>query len=238
LWCPEVRDASSEEDLLRRLETAVFSPLAMVNGWYIASPPWRQLNRALNNAGEPMANWEATEARCREIIGWRMSLVPYLMTAFERYATDGTPPFRALVLDYPRDPSIATVDDQYLVGDRMMVAPLFAGESERKVVIPAGDDWHDLWSGAGVKGGSINTIPNTAKAIPVYVKAGSVVPWSDVGPHAGSPESRRLTARVYGDGSRSFTLPGPGSATLRWSRETGTLEGRTDYDVYRWQQFA
>jgi alpha-D-xyloside xylohydrolase len=216
----------------------VFSPLAMVNGWYIKSPPWRQLNRRLNNAGEAMPDWERTEARCKEIIGWRMSLAPYLMASFQQYATDGTPPFRALILDYPRDPHVVNVDDQYLVGDRMMVAPLFAGEAQRKVVIPAGEDWHHFWSGSIVKGGSTITIPSSVEKIPVYVKAGSVVPWSDVGLHAGSPESKRVTARIYGDGSRSFNFAGESSATLKWSGGRLSVEGHTVYDVYRWQHLG
>ena len=52
LWCPEVRDAVNEEDLIRRLQAVMFSPLAMVNGWYITNPPWKQIDRKKNNAGE------------------------------------------------------------------------------------------------------------------------------------------------------------------------------------------
>jgi hypothetical protein len=58
LWCPEVRDAVNEEDLLRRLQTAVFSPLAMVNAWYIQNPPWKQTDRDRNNRNEFTQGWE------------------------------------------------------------------------------------------------------------------------------------------------------------------------------------
>ena len=185
-----------------------------------------------------MPNWEVTEARCREIIGWRMSLVPYLMAAFQQYSTDGTPPFRALVLDHPHDPRLANVDDQYLIGDRMMVAPLFAGEAQRDIVIPAGEDWHDFWSGSVVKSGSTITVASSAEKIPVYVKAGTLIPWSDVGMHAGSPESKRVTIRIYGEGSRSFTFAGEPAATLKWSDGRPNVQGKTEYDVYRWQHLG
>ncbi len=99
LWCPEVRDAKNAEDLLRRLESVVFSPLAMVNAWYIKNPPWKQIDRVKNNAGQLEDDWQTLEARCREIIGWRMQLVPYLLSAFESYQASGMPPFRALILD-------------------------------------------------------------------------------------------------------------------------------------------
>jgi alpha-D-xyloside xylohydrolase len=240
LWCPEVRDATSVEDLIRRLQSVVFSPLAMVNGWYIKSPPWKQLNRKLNNAGQPMEGCEQIEERCREIIGWRMQLVPYLTAAFQRYAHDGTPPFRALILDAPQDKSLRNVDDQFLVGDRMMVAPLFADEPSRKVVIPAGPAWHDLWTGAKIEGGSTITVDASTPNIPVYMKSGSVMPWSDVGQHAEAPETRRLTARIYGDGSLPFELRSENQTLkLTWSNGRGSARGGSgNYKVYDWKQIG
>ncbi|MDR5727998.1 MAG: glycoside hydrolase family 31 protein [Terriglobia bacterium] len=237
LWCPEVRDAVSVEDLIRRLQSVVFSPLAMVNGWYIQSPPWKQLNRKLNNAGQLMNNWQQVEARCREIIGWRMQLVPYLTAAFQQYASDGTPPFRALVLDTPADSSLSAIDDQYMVGDRMMVAPLFAGEANRDIVLPSGTDWHDFWTGARLTGGSKITVPASTENIPVYVKTGSIIPWADIGLYAKAPETRRLTARVYGDGSLPFEMGLNGEALrLTWRAGHGSSTGTNNYKVYKWQQ--
>jgi alpha-D-xyloside xylohydrolase len=238
LWGPEVRQAASQEDLIRRLQSTVFSSLAMVDCWYMKSPPWKQLDRNKNNAGELLDNWEALEARCREIIGWRMQLVPYLLAAFQRYKEDGTPPFRALVLDSPQDKRLFAVDDQYMVGDRIMVAPLFAGEPERIVVLPAGQ-WHDFWTGESVGGGTELKVAASSVNIPVYIKSGSVVPWAEVGLHAGAPEARRLAIRVYGNGSLPFTLR-DGSATLRltWSGGRGSAEGATTYDVIAWKQMG
>jgi alpha-D-xyloside xylohydrolase len=238
LWCPEVRQADSEEDLIRRLQSAVFSPLTQVDCWYMKSPPWKQLDRAKNNAGELLENWESLEARCREIIGWRMQLVPYLAAAFQRYAADGTPPFRALVLDGPKQKQLYAVDDQYMVGDRMMVAPLFAGEPSRKVVLPDGS-WHDFWTGEAVEGGNVLTVPASTEKIPVYIKSGSIVPWADVGLFAGAPETRRITARVYGDGSIPFAFV-TGGETLRlgWNQGQGTADGTKGYEVYAWQNIG
>lgn len=215
LWCPEVRDAVSDEDLIRRLQTVVFSPLAMVNAWYIQSPPWKQIDREKNNAGSFAPDWEALESRCRTIIGWRMQLVPYLRSAYRRYATDGTPPFRALVLDYPEEEALRTVDDEYMMGDRMLVAPLFAGESERTVVLPRGQ-WQDFWTGASVEGGRSFSVPSSTEEIPVYVKAGSILPLAGIGATTEAPESRELTVRVYGDGQLPWKLDGEGGLELQW----------------------
>lgn len=236
LWCPEVRQAASEEDLIRRLQSVVFSPLAQVDCWYMKSPPWKQIDRKLNNEDQLLDHWEKLEARCREIIGWRMQLVPYLIAAFQRYAENGTPPFRALVLDSPQDKRLYTVDDQYMVGDRMMVAPLFAGEPNRKVIIPEGD-WHDFWTGEPVKGGTEITLLASTERIPVYVKSGSIVPWADVGQFAEAPETRRISVRVYGNGSMPFTLKSSkGTLRLSWDNGRGRVGGEAGgYDVYAWK---
>lgn len=236
LWCPEVRDARSEEDLIRRLQSVVFSPLAMVNAWYIKSPPWKQLDAGRNNEGETAAGWESLEAKCREIIGWRMSLAPYLLEAFAKYAQNGTPPFRALVLDTPEDARLATIDDEYMVGDRMLVAPLFADEPGRTVTLPTGE-WHDFWTGASVHG--TFRVDALVRQIPVYVKAGSVVPWASVGQHSGDPETRRVTARVYGNGSLEWIAK---DLRLSWNElegkgmATGSEGAARPYQVVGWQR--
>lgn len=244
LWCPEVRDASSEEDLIRRLQSVVFSPLAMVNAWYIRNPPWKQIDREQNNRDEFSVDWEGLQARCAEIIGWRMQMLPYLRTAFANYKLEGIPPFRALVMDDPRDRLLATVDDQYMMGDRLMVAPLFAGEAQREVTLPQGN-WHDFWTGMQLQGGQKLTVTREQKKIPVYVKEGSLVPWAEVGPHAGSPAARRLHVRVYGNGHRNFVAPETiGGLTLRWdaAAHKGSVlqqnSGTDKYEIVDWNQIG
>jgi len=72
------------------------------------------------------------------------------------------------------------------------------------------------------------------------VKTGSIIPWADVGQYAGAPETRRLTARVYGDGSLPFELSVLGkSMRLTWGDGRGKVEGeRGDYSVYAWKQMG
>jgi alpha-D-xyloside xylohydrolase len=235
LWCPEVRDApKGEEELIRRLQTAVFSPLAMINGWYISNPPWKQMDRKKNNAGELMPGWEMLEARCREILGWRMQLVPYLKSAFARYAEDGTPPFRALTLEWPDVPELVKVDDAWMVGDRMLVAPLFAGEPGRPLTLPPGQ-WQDFWTGQVVRGGTTTQLTASRKEIPVFVKAGSVIPLAAVTNSTADPGSRELVVRVFGDGHIPFEMPG---LTLAWNfaAQNGSVQQHRaqGYHVAKW----
>ena len=245
LWCPEVRDAVSEEDFIRRLQSVVFSPVAMVDGWYVPNPPWKQLDAKKNNDNLLMDNWKVLETRSREIIEWRMRIVPYLRAAFSKYAVDGTPPFRSLVLDWPADSSLAQVDDEYMVGDRMLVAPLFAGENERTVTLPEGT-WHDFWTGRETIGGSSFSVPGATREIPVYVKAGSVLPLATATSTADDIASRELTVCIFGDGSVPFsmnTLNGH-SLDLHWNPKTlsGSVKqvggDPNPYRIVRWQQMA
>ena len=237
LWCPEVRQADNAEDLIRRLQSVVFSPLAQIDCWYMKNPPWKQTNRALNNADRYFDDWQQLEARCREIIGWRMQLVPYLTAAFQRYADDGTPPFRALVLDSPSDERLHKVDDQYMVGDRMMVAPLFAGEKSRKVVFPEGN-WHDFWTGCAntVRDRDYRCPPRPRRRFRSTSRAEVWCRGADVGQFAGAPQTRQISVRVYGNGSIPFSMRTPnGSLTLSWEHGTAKVEGQgADYQARNW----
>jgi alpha-D-xyloside xylohydrolase len=244
LWCPEVRDASSEEDLLRRLQTVVYSPLAMVNAWYIKNPPWQQIERNRNNRGELAPGWEELETKCRVIVEQRMSLVPYLRAAFAQYAAEGTPVFRSAVLDFPKDKELATIDDQYMVGDRLLVAPLFAGEAGRTVTLPNGTDWQDFWTGEHHEGGAKVQLTAAQAHIPLYIRADSVMPWAQPGLHSGAPEARRLHVRVYGNGRNGWRGAGEDQEgfSLGWSDDRGTTEpaknAKRPYHVVSWDRIG
>jgi alpha-D-xyloside xylohydrolase len=230
LWTPEVRDARSEEDLIRRLQSVVLSPLALINAWYIANPPWKQWRMAENNAGQFLADWQTLEDACREVLELRMRLVPYLYAAFYQYCLDGTPPWRALALDHPHDAETWRIDDQFYIGDRLVAAPVIAGQSRRKVYLPKGV-WYDFWSGAPVAGGQWFTVEVSLPHIPLFVKGGCVLPVAVPTLHTEDKMSFRLEARIYGDGAEACTLYEDdgktlayqqgeyNSATLAWSGE-------------------
>lgn len=249
LWTPEVRDARSVQDLIRRLQTVIFSPLAQVDTWYMKNPPWKQVERKANTAGQFAPNWEGVEAQCRRLIELRMRLVPYLYAAFVRYHKQGLPPFRALVLDYPDDPGTWAVDDQFLMGDNLMIAPVTAEETGRRVYLPEGG-WFDFWSGDLHQGKTQLEIAVPLDRIPIFVRSGAVLPLAEPGLHAEDEAGWRLTAQVYGENTREALLyeddgsvnPQMTEVTLRWdaARETGFVDraGRgagKQYTVEKWQ---
>ncbi len=130
-----------------------------------------------------------------------------------------------------------------MIGDRMLVAPLFAGESERKITLPEGS-WCDFWTGKPVSASSFS-VPGTTEKIPVFVKSGSVLPLAQIGPHAGTPESARLTVRVYGDGSIPWKTSRAAGRELMLSwddrAKKGNVQqgaGATRYTVAAWEQIG
>lgn len=151
LWTPELRDAKSAEELIRRMQTIVFSPQCLINGWYCERLPWLDHD---------------CEAEIRELMEERVKLIPKLMDAFNRYHETGIPPVRALVSDYTSDPETYRIDDEYLFCDDMLVAPMVCGEHARRVYLPAGT-WKDYYSDAVYEQGWIDV--ETDK-IPVFVK--------------------------------------------------------------------
>jgi alpha-D-xyloside xylohydrolase len=235
LWTPEVREAGTPEELVRRLESVVFSPLAMVNAWYLKNPPWKQVNRAANNAGEFAPGADAVEAQCRSIIELRMRLIPYLHSAFVQYHQTGLPPLRALVMDYPEDPATRTVDNEYLMGDSLLVAPVAVTESnpptaapaQVAVYLPAGD-WQDFWTGQHYSGRQQLTVSVPLDRIAVFVKSGTVLPLAQPTLSTEDPDSWKLTALVFGDGSRPATL----------FEDDGTFEPRLTSVQLNWDPAA
>jgi len=172
---PEVRDAETIEDLYRRIETVIFSPAALINCWYIKNPPWLQINKDKNNRGEWMAGHPQVEEGVRKLLELRMSFVPYLYAAFNEYHLKGMPPIRALVLDWPDDPAVREIDDQYMFGASVMVAPMFLGQKTRSVYLPAGD-WYDFWTHQRHAGGQKIEVACPPEQIPLFVKSGSLLP--------------------------------------------------------------
>jgi alpha-D-xyloside xylohydrolase len=146
LWMPEVRVASSVKDFIRRIQTVILSPLAQIDAWYIPNPPWEQIDRAKNTAGEKMENAGEVTELVKELFKLREELIPYLKEAFDTYKNTGVPPFRALVLDYPDDRETYSIEDQYMLGDKLMAAPLTEESDIRRFYIPEGK-WKNRQTG-------------------------------------------------------------------------------------------
>lgn len=208
LWTPEVRASKTSEEWLRRMQTVCFSPLAMLNAWADGTKPW---------------SFQDVEKQVNEISILRMQLIPYLYTAFADYAFYGTPPMRAMNLEagYTADATLEAgkldatdnpyamamrreVKDQFMAGDNLLIAPLFAGETARKVVLPQGK-WYDFYTGELVGESEVITAAPGLDKIPVYVKDGGIVPlWPAITKLDGT--KLPLEVRHYGSKPGTFNL--------------------------------
>ena len=180
-----------------------------------------------------MPNWEQAESRCRKLLQTRMRLLPYLYSAYMEYHDTGKPPARALVLDYPADRATWTIDDQYMLGPALMVAPLFTGETKRTVYLPKGD-WYDFWTHAKHSGGQTVEIDKSVEEIPVFVKAGTLLPLAEPVECVRPDTQFAVTVQVVGTKPRKSVLYEDDGTTfdfqkgklnrieLNWNGETGT----------------
>lgn len=206
LWTPEVRGSKTAEEWLRRFQTVVFSPMAMLNAWTSGTKPW---------------SFPEVAEQVKEYALLRMRMIPYWYTEFARYHFDGIPPFRAMNLEAGFSPSGAEpvelqntnanletnpyleavskeIKDQYMAGEYLLIAPLFAGQTQRKVVLPKGN-WYDFYTGKYVGNGETITVSPSLDRIPVFVKDGAIIPLMEPLLHAPTAgQKMNLEIRHYG----------------------------------------
>lgn len=254
LWTPELRDASSSEDMIRRIQTMVFSALTQVDCWYMDNPPWFNINRKENNAGNRQADADENTRIVRELLNLRMTLVPYLYTAFMDYRNKGIPPFRAVVADYPNDPATWDIDLQYFVGPSLLVAPVVAGQTSREVYLPEGD-WYDFWNKKKYEGRRKIKVEVPLEQIPVFVKSGTLLPLAEPLQYLPGNVCFDVTVHVFGEGTTPFTLYEDDGRTfdyrkgeqneiiLKWQDDSGTAtksgtwQTTPRYNIKEWKQW-
>jgi len=205
LWSPEVRNANSAEDLIRRIQTAVFSPLTLINAFQMKNPPWLQYDIEKNNEDILLENYKELEHIVRKLFELRMSLIPYLYSAFARYRFEGIPPVRALPLEYPDDANTYQIDDEYLLGDSLLVAPLFAGQQSRKVYLP-NTAWYCFWTHQKYEGGKTYNVKADLERIPVFVRDGSLLPLARSLEFIKQDVCFEITVYIFGEKPAEFIL--------------------------------
>lgn len=254
LWSPEVRQCATVDELLRRLQSVVVSPQALINGWMIRNPPWLQVDRDKNNRGEFHENWRHVQERCKRVLQLRMRLLPYLYGAFARYRFEGLPPCRSLAMDHPEDAKTHTIADQFMVGADILAAPLVAPHTRRAVYLPTGE-WRCFHTNSRFEGGKSHEIDADVDTLPLFVRGGAIVPLAEP-VNAVRPDTVfKITAKVFAsttsdvrptalfedDGvTYDYERGAFNRVTLAWSRTAGgsvQREGtwpRKRYEIVAW----
>jgi alpha-D-xyloside xylohydrolase len=204
-WSPEVRQTTSDADLIRRLQTTLMSSQMVVDCWFLKNLPWYQYNRDKNNKGEMLPNYRDLEQKAKKLVELRMSLIPYLYAAYAKYHFYGTPPFRALVLDYPDDPKVWKIDNQYMMGESILCAPFVDGASTRKIYLPSGT-WYNFNNGEKLEGGKEYEITMSLDEIPMFVKEGTILPLASPVEFITPGTVFDLHCKIYGNPGKSAQL--------------------------------
>ncbi|MDB5246360.1 MAG: hypothetical protein JWQ40_754 [Segetibacter sp.] len=204
-WSPEIRETSNDAELIRRLQTITMSAHMVVNCWYMNLPPWLQHNIDKNNKNELLPNYKDLEQKAKKLIQLRMRLLPYLYAAFARYHFEGTPPFRALLMDYPTDKKVWKIDDEYMMGESLLCAPFLDSASERTVYLPAGT-WYDYNTNKKYEGGKSYTISMSLDQIPMFVKDNTLLPLADPVSYVTPSTVFNVTCNIYGNPTATVKL--------------------------------
>jgi alpha-glucosidase len=151
---------------------------------------------------EPWAFGEPFESICRRWIELRYELLPYIYTAAWQASHSGLPMMRPLALAFPGDLRTCSLDDQFLFGDALLAAPVgHPGQRSRPVYLPGGP-WYDFWSGERLSGGVQADAP--LERMPLYVRAGSVLPLGPALQHTGQGPAGALQLHVYPGSGESW----------------------------------
>ena len=205
LWSPELRDAQSETDFIRRMQTILIAPQAVVNAWYLKNVPWFQLNRDQNNADIKYKNADKLEILVRNLFKERMSLIPYMYSAFIDYHDKGIPPFRPLIMDYPTDKRVRSIANQFMIGPNIMATPTTMDSTSRVVYFPQGN-WYDYNTRKQYAGGTSYAIEIPMDKLPLFVKEGSIVPVAAPLNYVVDGAVFDITCKVFGNSPSAFTL--------------------------------
>jgi alpha-glucosidase/alpha-D-xyloside xylohydrolase len=170
----------------------------------------------------------AIEPICKKYLELRYSLLPYNYSLMRETHDSGLPGMRALWLHYPSDAEAVKLGNEYLWGRDLLVAPVVEkGARERKLYLPQGD-WYDWWTGEKVGGKRWLTRPVNLETMPVYARAGAIVPLDPVRQFTAQAVTDPTTLRVYRGADGRFVLYDDDGKSLDY------LKGKASWTTITW----
>jgi len=158
------------------------------------------------------------EPICRKYLELRSRLMPYTYSIVREAHDAGLPIMRALWLHYPDDPQAAERGDEYLWGRDVLVAPVTEkGATLRKLYLPRGD-WYDFWTEEKLEGGREVARPIDLATMPLYVRAGAVLPMGPVKQHAAEKVDGPFAITLYPGPAEEFVLYGDDGASFDYEK--------------------
>lgn len=163
----------------------------------------------IHGTGKPKEIWrwdEATQAAMKDAINLRYHLMPYIYSISWMVTHEGYTMMRPLVMDFPNDAKVYGIADQFTFGPAFLVNPVTqAGAKARQVYLPSGTTWTDFWTGDMLGGGQTVEAAAPVGRMPLYVRAGSIIPYGPDIQFAGA-KADPIELRVYPGANGTFTL--------------------------------
>jgi alpha-D-xyloside xylohydrolase len=137
----------------------------------------------------------------------RYRMLPYVYSLAARVTRSHDTLMRGLVMDFRHDAEVLDIADQYMFGPALLVSPVYEqGATSREVYLPSGTGWYDFWSGKHLDGGQRIDAPAPYDALPLYARAGSIVPMGPELQYTGEKPADPLTLWVYTGADAAFEL--------------------------------
>lgn len=177
---------TTPELLTRWIEGALFSPL------------YRNHAALGTRSQEPWVFGESTLSIYRKYLKLRYRFIPYLYDEFYREGKTGLPVMRPLVLNYENDPHVYNMNDEYMVGEDILTAPVVQeGQTKRAVYLPEGE-WIDFWNGVEYAGRNTILVDAPIDKLPLFIKKNTILPWGKEVSHISDEPDESMTFRVFG----------------------------------------
>ena len=143
----------------------------------------------------------------RKYVKLRYQLIPYYYDLFFEGEKTGAPIMRPLVYHYEKDTNARNCNDEFMIGDRILVAPVVSqGMEHRMVYLPEGE-WYDYWTKEKISGPTRFVREASLDVCPIYVKAGSIIPTMEPQSYVGEKENDKVILEIYpGEGSYDHYL--------------------------------
>lgn len=151
----------------------------------------------------------------------RYRLFPYIYSLAGNVTHGSGTIMRALVMDFPNDPKVLDVKDEYIFGSALLISPITTYKARsRAVYLPRGE-WYDFWTGQLIKGDQMLDAPAPYDSLPIHVRAGSIIPIGSELQYIGEKPSDPITLYIYTGADGAFTLYEDDGLTYQY--ETGAF---------------
>jgi len=172
----------------------------LLTRWYqiaFLTPLFRNHHVVDNYDQEPWRFGTRYEDIIRKYVQLRYQLLPYLYTALADAHETGLPCIRPLILENQNDYNALNIEDEFMIGDKLLCAPVLQeGATERELYLPAGE-WYEFFNGKKYKGGQYIKVQAPLDTVPLFVKAGSVLPMGPVVDYVGANSSEGISYHVF-----------------------------------------